>query len=119
MVIRDSLMTQFKHAKIREFEAFVISLLKREFPERFAMTSDLVIQEDIRRLTLEAGSLAIVDENSVAKFIYLKWLVEDDYQNFRNPAWLAGLIANHSRTAIERMDIALEGVARQFDAEPE
>ena len=58
------------------------------------------------------------DENALAKFIYLKWLLGEDFEDLPDRAWLMGLLEDRARPAAERMAVAIEGVEHQLENEP-
>lgn len=95
----------------------MIALLREEFPEETAPLSDAELRESIERHTAEARPYAIEDDNSLAKFIYLKWLLGEEFEELPDRAWLQGLLKDRARPAVERMDIAIEGVERQLEHE--
>ena len=65
-----------------------------------------------------ARGRAIEDENALAKFIYLKWLLGEDFEDLPDRAWLIGLLEDRARPAVERMAVAIEGVEHQLENEP-
>ena len=87
----------------------MIRFLKEEFPEECAPLSNDELRESIQRHTEEARPYAIEDENALAKFIYLKWLLGEDFEDLPDCAWLMGLLEDRARPAVERMDVAVGG----------
>jgi hypothetical protein len=117
VIIRSSQLQQISDRNVEEFQTFMIRFLKEEFPEESAALSDDELREAIQRHTDEARPYAIEDENALAKFIYLKWLLGEDFEDLPDRAWLMGLLEDRARPAIERMDVAIAGVERQLENE--
>jgi len=102
---------------LEEFQTFMIRFLREEFPEESGPLSDEELRDTIERHTEEARPYAIEDENALAKFIYLKWLLGEDFEDLPDRGWLMGLLEDRARPAIERMDVAVEGVEHQLENE--
>ena len=115
MIIRSSQMQEFSERKADEFQTFMMGFLREEFPEDSADLTDAQLRAGIERHVLQARNYAIEDENSMAKFITLKWMLGEDFEEFADRPWLMGLLEDRARPAMERMDIALEAVDRQLD----
>jgi hypothetical protein len=115
MIIRASQMQKFEEVKVNEFRRFMIAFLREQFAEECEPLSDADISARIEAHTSEANTYDIVDENSVAKFIYLKWLLGEEFEELPDPEWLFGLLEDRARPAVQRMEIATAGVEYQFE----
>lgn len=118
VIIRSSQLRQMTKSNVEEFHTFMIGFLREEFPEESAPLSDAQLRASIQRHTEEARPYAIEDENALAKFIYLKWLLGEDFEDLPDRAWLIGLLEDRARPAVERMAVAIEGVEHQLENEP-
>lgn len=117
MIIRSAQMEAFGRHNTEDFHRFMIALIREDFPESAPLTNAEMRASNDRHAAA-AREYAIEDENSLAKFIYLKWLLGEEFQELPDRSWLLGLLEDRARPAIERMDIAMEGVDHQLEDEP-
>src|SRR5579871_4499471 len=115
MIVRTAQMAQFQSIKQNQFHQFMISFLRENFSEETVALSDEELIESIELHSSEAEPYAITDQNSIAKFIYLKWLLGDDFEELPDRPWIYGLLDDRSRPAVQRMEIAMAGVEYQFE----
>lgn len=115
MIIRSQQIQQLRQNRDREFESFLILFLRSEFPEECASVQDSELTTRIEYHAKQARVLAIQDQNSLTKFIYLKWLFGEDFEDLPDPSWLIGLLHDRTRPSSERLSVALEGIESQIE----
>jgi hypothetical protein len=115
MIIRAAQMQQLQETQQDQFRRFMIGFLRESFYEESNALSDAELAASIDRHSLDAEPYAINDENSLAKFIYLKWLLGEEFEELPDRDWLVGLLEDRTRPALHRMEVALSGVEYQFE----
>jgi len=117
MMIRGAQLRQLAGTRERAFEGFVMALLHEQVPERCALVSDDELRNCIRKSTARSQKYGIGDENSIAKFVYLTWLLGEGFEDAPQNLWLGSLIRDGRRPAVDRMEIAMSGVVYHFEHE--
>jgi hypothetical protein len=115
MVIRSQQMGKITERRIEDFRAFLAMFLSQEFPDQCALLDKPELLCNIERHTTRARGHAIEDENSLTKYVYLKWLLGENFETLPDPSWLIALLEDRARPARERMDMAVEGVEYQLE----
>lgn len=117
MIVRQEQLRQIERQHTDQFESDAMALLREEFPERCSAISDEDLLVSIRAAKTRAQKdYAITEEDALLKFVYLSWLLGEDFDCIPLHSWIRDIL-RHRRPASERMEIIMSGVIHHLDAE--
>jgi hypothetical protein len=115
MVIRTAQWSHLEQQSVQRFESDLLILLREEFPSRCAQRTD---DDLLRQIRLNAArcreAYAISEEDAATKFVYLTWLLGQDFEARPQHAWIRDILS-HERPGSERMEIIMSGVIYHLD----
>jgi hypothetical protein len=115
MIIRKSQLFELEQQHVAQFESDLKLLLREEFPERCVDVTDEDLVVKIRSAAARGQELyGISEEDAATKFVYLTWLLGDDFDSVPEHAWIQDIL-RHQRPSSERMEIVMSGVIHHLE----
>ncbi len=117
MIVRQAQVADLEQQHARQFESGMLQLLREEFPERCADAGDGQLLPAIRAAVSRCRErYGIDDENSAAKFVYLTFLLGEDFDVIPQHEWIRATLRQR-RPAMERLEIVMSGVIHHLENE--
>ena len=115
MIIRRAQLSKIENQLQDKFQKNLVDLLREEFPVRSAKMTDEKICRDFEPVVKRCADMYDVTEtDAVTKFVYLSWLLGNDFDTIPQHAWLHDILL-HPRPGSERMEIIMSGVIHHLD----
>ena len=117
MIIRERQMAQLEKLHVKQFESSLLALLREKFPERCSDLSDEDLLVGVyATLDRARDQFGINGENAATKFVYLSWLLGQDFDSIPQHSWIQDIL-RHDRPSSERMEIIMNGVIHDLNNE--
>ncbi len=96
-----------------------MGILHEEFPAR---SNDFSEDQLLRKIRFEVArareSYGIMETDAVTKFVYLSWLLGEDFDAIPQHDWIQNILF-HDRPGSERLEIIMAGVIHHLDNKTE
>jgi len=115
MIIRREQMIQLERDHARRFHSNLIVLLRTEFDDRCRGLSDEDLLTEIEPTATRCRSTyKIREEAAITKFVYLAWLLGDDFDSLPIHGWITDIL-RQDRRGTERLEIVMSGVIHHLE----
>lgn len=113
--ISDQVHNQFIGNASKSFDLNLNEFMFEHFPEIYAMTSPEIVQEVIDKAVAAAERADFVREPDTLRFVYLWFLLGQDFDVDPQFRWLASTLHDRAIPPATRIERALELIAQRME----